>query len=44
VLSNTQAEGTSKAKYTLADNTADFVRATSAELLEANPLYPGLTL
>ena len=44
VLSNTTADGTSKAKYTLADNTADFVRSASAELLDANPLYPGLTL
>ena len=44
VLQNTQVEGTSKAKYKLADNTADFVRAASAELLDANPLYPGLTL
>ncbi|BBY62780.1 glycine hydroxymethyltransferase [Mycolicibacterium helvum] len=44
VLSNTQAEGTSKAKYKLADGTADRVHAASAELLAANPLYPGLTL
>ncbi|MEZ0359251.1 glycine hydroxymethyltransferase [Mycobacterium sp. SA01] len=44
VLSNTQAEGTSKAKYTLADGTADRVHAAAAEMLEANPLYPGLTL
>ena len=36
--------GTSKAKYTLVDSTADWVRAASAELLDANPLYPGLTL
>ncbi len=33
-----------KAKYTLADGTADRVHAASAELLNANPLYPGLTL
>ena len=44
VLSNTQPDGTSKAKYTLVDSTADWVRAASAELLAANPLYPGLTL
>ena len=44
VLSNTEPNGTSKAKYTLVDSTADWVRAASAELLEANPLYPGLTL
>jgi glycine hydroxymethyltransferase len=44
VLSNTQAEGTSKAKYKLADGTADRVHAAAGELLAANPLYPGLTL
>ncbi|BBY59542.1 glycine hydroxymethyltransferase [Mycolicibacterium sarraceniae] len=44
VLSNTEADGSSKAKYTLADGVADRVRAASAELLDANPLYPGLTL
>ena len=44
MLSNTQPVGTSKAKYTLVDSTADWVRAASAELLAANPLYPGLTL
>jgi len=44
VLSNTQPDGASKAKYTLVDSTADWVRAASAELLAANPLYPGLTL
>ena len=48
VLSNTQPaagpNGPSKAKYTLADGTADRVRSAAAELLEANPLYPGLTL
>ena len=44
VLTNTSAEGASKAKYTLTDATADWVRAASAELLDANPLYPGLTL
>jgi glycine hydroxymethyltransferase len=44
VLSNTQAEGTSKAKYKSADGTAERVHAASAELLDANPLYPGLTL
>ncbi|WP_445166684.1 glycine hydroxymethyltransferase [Mycolicibacterium sp. Dal123E01] len=44
VLSNTEADGTSKAKYKLADGTADRVHAASAEMLEANPLYPGLTL
>jgi glycine hydroxymethyltransferase len=44
VLSNTEAEGTSKAKYKLADGTADRVHAAAAELLAANPLYPGLTL
>ena len=48
VLKNTQPaagpNGPSKAKYTLADGTADRVRSAAAELLEANPLYPGLTL
>ncbi|SBS78552.1 Serine hydroxymethyltransferase [uncultured Mycobacterium sp.] len=44
VLSNTEAEGTSKAKYKLADGVADRVHAAAAELLAANPLYPGLTL
>ncbi|MFA4083105.1 glycine hydroxymethyltransferase [Mycobacteroides salmoniphilum] len=48
VLSNTSpaggTAGSSKAKYTLAEGVADRVRAASAELLAANPLYPGLTL
>ncbi|MBV8860714.1 MAG: glycine hydroxymethyltransferase [Mycobacterium sp.] len=44
VLTNTQPQGSSKAKYTLADGTADRVHAAAGELLAANPLYPGLTL
>jgi glycine hydroxymethyltransferase len=49
VLSNTQpgttkAGAPSKAAYTLADGVADRVKAQSAELLDAHPLYPGLTL
>jgi glycine hydroxymethyltransferase len=48
VLGNTQptqaSSGLSKAKYTLADGTAERVHAAAAELLAANPLYPGLTL
>lgn len=44
VLSNTQAEGTSKAKYATADGVAAHVHAASSEMLAANPLYPGLTL
>jgi glycine hydroxymethyltransferase len=44
VLSNTQPEGTSKAKYKLADGTAERVHAGASELLTANPLYPGLSL
>ena len=44
VLANTRPEGTSKAKYALVDSTADWARAAGAELLAANPLYPGLTL
>ena len=33
-----------KAKYTLADGVADGTKAASAEMLDANPLYPGLEL
>jgi glycine hydroxymethyltransferase len=48
VLNNTQAAsgtaGPSKAKYTLVDGAAERVHAAAAELLAANPLYPGLTL
>src|SRR5690242_7991541 len=44
VLTNTSAQGSSKAKYKLADGTAERVHAGAAELLAANPLYPGLTL
>jgi glycine hydroxymethyltransferase len=49
VLTNTEASstgptGVSKAKYKLADGTADRVHAAAAELLAANPLYPDLTL
>ena len=48
VLNNTEptaaSTGLSKAKYTLAEGTAERVHAASTELLAANPLYPGLTL
>jgi glycine hydroxymethyltransferase len=44
VLTNTSPQGTSKAKYTLTDGTADRVHTAAGELLAANPLYPGLTL
>jgi glycine hydroxymethyltransferase len=44
VLANAAPEGTSKAKYSLADGTAERVNSAAAELLAANPLYPGLTL
>jgi glycine hydroxymethyltransferase len=48
VLKNTQPAqgptGPSKAKYTLVDGTAERVHAAAAELLAANPLYPGLAL
>lgn len=48
VLTDTQPaagpKGPSKAKYALVDATADQVRAAAAELLDANPLYPGLTI
>ena len=40
----TKAGGPSKATYTLADGVADRTHAASAEMLEANPLYPGLEL
>ncbi|HQZ00077.1 MAG TPA: glycine hydroxymethyltransferase [Propionicimonas sp.] len=40
----TAAGAPGKAKYTLADGVADRTRAASAELLDANPLYPGLNL
>ena len=41
---STGPSGPSKAKYVLADGTADRVHAAAAELLAANPLYPGLIL
>jgi glycine hydroxymethyltransferase len=48
VLTNTEptaaSSGPSKAKYKLADGTAERVHAAAAEMLTANPLYPGLTL
>jgi glycine hydroxymethyltransferase len=49
VLSNTQpgvnkAGAPSKATYTLADGVADRVKSASAEMLDKNPLYPGLHL
>jgi glycine hydroxymethyltransferase len=44
VLANAAPEGTSKAKYSLSDGTAERVNSAAAELLAANPLYPGLTL
>jgi glycine hydroxymethyltransferase len=36
--------GPSKAKYSIADGTADKTRSAASELLAANPLYPGLDL
>ena len=33
-----------KAKYVLAESVAEYTKAASAELLDANPLYPGLAL
>ena len=33
-----------KAEYLLTDGTADRTKAASAEMLAANPLYPGLEL
>jgi len=49
VLTNTQPGTTkagepSKASYVLADGVADRTKAASAELLDKNPLYPGLNL
>ncbi|PWN03056.1 glycine hydroxymethyltransferase [Nocardioides silvaticus] len=49
VLQNTQPGTTkagepSKASYVLADGVADKVKDASAELLDKNPLYPGLNL
>jgi glycine hydroxymethyltransferase len=36
--------GTSKAKYTIADGVAVKAHAAAGEMLDANPLYPGLEL
>jgi glycine hydroxymethyltransferase len=44
VLTNTQPQGASKAKYTQVDGTAERVQAAADELLAANPLYAGLTM
>jgi glycine hydroxymethyltransferase len=49
VLKNTTAAIASsgqpgKAKYALAEGVAESTKAASAELLDANPLYPGLAL
>jgi glycine hydroxymethyltransferase len=49
VLTGTSANaaasgGSSKAKYTIADGLAAKTHAAAAELLDANPLYPGLDL
>jgi glycine hydroxymethyltransferase len=49
VLSNTKQGTTSagkpsKASYELADGVADRTKAAAGEMLDANPLYPGLTL
>lgn len=40
----TAAGAPGKAKYVLADGVADRTKAAAAELLDAHPLYPGLTL
>jgi glycine hydroxymethyltransferase len=40
----TSAGAPSKATYTLAEGVAERTRAASAEMLDANPLYPGLTI
>ena len=41
---STKAGTPSKATYALADGVADRTHAAAQELLDANPLYPGLTL
>ena len=41
---DTAAGAPGKARYTLAAGTAERTRAQAAEMLEANPLYPGLEL
>ena len=38
----TAAGGPGKARYTLADGVAARVKAAAADMLDANPLYPGL--
>jgi glycine hydroxymethyltransferase len=40
----TAAGAPGKAKYLLADGVAASTREASAEMLSANPLYPGLEL
>ncbi|HET9873568.1 MAG TPA: glycine hydroxymethyltransferase [Propionibacteriaceae bacterium] len=40
----TAAGAPGKAKYTLADGIVESTKAASADLLDANPLYPGLEL
>jgi glycine hydroxymethyltransferase len=40
----TAAGAPGKARYTLADGVADATKAASREMLDANPLYPGLEL
>ncbi|MEO6088204.1 MAG: glycine hydroxymethyltransferase [Umezawaea sp.] len=40
----TAAGAPGKARYTLAEGTAERTRAQAAEMLDANPLYPGLEL
>jgi len=44
VLSQTEATGSSKAKFTLGAGVADQVKSRSADLLARHPLYPGLDL
>ena len=49
MLSNTtpgtnKAGAPSKATYKLADGVADRVHAQAQEMLDSNPLYPGLDL
>jgi glycine hydroxymethyltransferase len=41
---STPSGGTSKANYTIADGVAGKVHDAAHELLNANPLYPGIEL
>ena len=44
VLSNTQADGASKVRYSLDEQVAERVRARAGEIIGAHPLYPEVDL